>query len=104
MSNAEIGVISLQKGQMTITASHSSEHVHRFDIFAMHPQHTDWPQHERFVALCAHEFDTQYSCAQIVHMSLCPNRFLMGTIISTTVAFPLVRMLYLSRYIIQFYP
>ena len=58
-SKAGTGAISLQKGHMTMTASHSSEHVHRLDSRATHEQHTDCVQQEKVVAMYLHASEAQ---------------------------------------------
>lgn len=69
ISRALTGVISLQKGQMAMTASHSSEHLHRLATLTAHPQHMGCVQHRKCVMHSEHESSGQNVCAQMKHAS-----------------------------------
>lgn len=46
-SNASTGETSLQNGHKLMTASHSSLHPHRLQLFSRHPQQMAWVQHPK---------------------------------------------------------
>lgn len=65
MSRASTGDTSRQNGHNAMTASHSSLHPHRLQLFSKHAQHIDWVQQARWVREWPHLSAAQNELAQM---------------------------------------
>ena len=72
-SSVPSGAISRQKGQIAMTASHSSAHVHLLASLSMHPQQSGCEQQRACVRLRGHVSSAQNACAHMKHASSSPS-------------------------------